>query len=260
MWNGARLLREKLQAGRFVTGFAATLSDPAVSEMAACAGYDFVFVDGEHPPMDRQTILRHVMAAQGGRAAALIRVWGCDPPALKALLDLGPDGVIFPFVHDGDAARQAVAACSYPDQLPGGLRGQGPLRAARWGFGDGMGYLEDPGRYLLRIMQIESYEGWKNLDEILAVPAVDGIYLGPADLGRSLRAQSGPGVPGLEEACLDVFQKTRAAGKWMGAPLPNSREGIASAREKGAQWGVCGIDAELLAAGMRDCLNASGKL
>ena len=53
MWNGAKILREKLQSGRFVTGFASTLSDPAVSEMAACAGYDFVFVDGEHPPMDR---------------------------------------------------------------------------------------------------------------------------------------------------------------------------------------------------------------
>lgn len=256
MWNGAETLREKLQSGRFVTGFAATLSDPAVSEMAACAGYDFVFVDAEHPPMDRQTILRHVMAAQGGGAAALVRVWGCDPPALKALLDLGPDGVIFPFIHDEDAARRAVAACSYPDQLPGGVRGQGPMRAVRWGFGDGRGYLEDPGRYLLRIMQIESYEGWKNLDKILAVPGVDGIYLGPADLNRSLRAQQGPSVPGLEEACLDVYRKTRAAGKWMGAPVPSSPEGAALVRANGAQWGVCGIDTDLLAAGMRHCLNA----
>ena len=260
MWNGAQALREKLRSGRFVTGFAATLSDSVVSEMAACAGYDFVFVDAEHPPMDRQTILRHVMAAQGGGAAALIRVWGCDPSALKALLDLGPDGLIFPFIHDGESARRAVSACSYPDQLPGGVRGQGPMRAVRWGFGDGAGYLEDPGQYLLRIMQVESYEGWRNLDEILSVPGVDGIYLGPAELDRSLQAQEGPGVPGLEEACLDVCRKTRAAGKWMGAPVPVSREGAASVRAKGAQWGVCGIDADLLANGMRNCLETCENL
>lgn len=253
-WNGAERLRAKWRAEEFVKGFAVTLSSPEISEMAAWAGYDFVFVDAEHPPMDRQNILRHVMTAQGGGAAALVRVRGIDPHMLKAILDLGPDGVIFPFIHTAEDARRAVAACSYPDLYEGGLRGQGPMRAVRWGFGDTAGYLEEPGRYLLHIMQIESWEGWRNLDEIMEVPGVDGVYIGPGDLGRSLRAHAVDEPPSLEEVCEDVYRRVRAHGKWMGAPLPNDPDGIALAKRRGAQWGVCGIDADLLAEGMRACL------
>lgn len=252
--NGAQRLRQKMQAGEFVKGFAVTLAEPAISEMAGCAGYDFVFVDAEHTPLGRQEIFGHVMAAQGAGAAALVRVRAAEPAMLKAILDLGPDGVIFPFVHDAATARRAVAACSYPDDGLHGVRGQGPMRAVRWGFGDEAAYLADPDRYLLKIMQIESCQGWQNLDEILAVPGVDGVYLGPADLGRSLAAQRAPGLPSLNEVCADVYRRVGAAGKWMGAPLATDAAAVAAARAKGAQWGVCGIDSSILAAGMRACL------
>ncbi len=255
MWNGAEILREKWRAGQFATGFAVTLPAPELSEMAAWAGYDFVFVDMEHPPMGRETAARHVAAAQGGGVPALVRVRGTEPNMLKSVLDMGPDGVIFPFIHTAQDARAAVAACSYPDGAYHGVRGQGPQRAVRWGFGDSESYLRDPGQYLLRIMQIESWEGWQALDEILAVPGVDGVYLGPADLGRSLRAHAGDAPPPLEEACADVRRRVSQAGKWMGAPLPPDRAAIAALRDQGVQWGVCGIDADLLAAGMRWCLS-----
>lgn len=74
MWNGAERLRQKQRAGEFAKGFAVTLADPALSEMAGAAGYDFVFVDAEHTPLDRQDIYRHILAAQGAGAAALVRV------------------------------------------------------------------------------------------------------------------------------------------------------------------------------------------
>lgn len=255
MWNGAERLRAKKEAGTFVKGFAVTLSSPEISEMAACAGYDFVFVDAEHPPMDRQTILRHVMAAQGSGAAALVRVRGTEPAMLKSILDLGPDGIIFPFIHTAEDARRAVAACSYPDLYDGGLRGQGPMRAVRWGFGNTTEYLRAPEHYLLHIIQIESWEGWRNLDEILDVPGVDGIYIGPADLERSLRAHREAHPPALADACREVYAKARAHGIWMGAPLPNDAAAISAAQEQGAQWGVCGIDIDLLSDGMRSCLS-----
>ena len=255
MWNGAELLRRKRARGEFVKGFAVTLPAPELSEMAACAGYDFILIDAEHPPLDRRIILDHVMAAQGAGAAALIRVPGIAPAALKSILDLGPDGIIFPMIHSAEDARLAVAACSYPDQYGGGLRGQGPMRAVRWGFGDTAGYLSAPEQYLLHIMQIESWEGWRNLDEILSVPGVDGVYIGPADLGRSLSAHSPDLPPELSEVYDDVCRGVRARGKWMGAPLSCAPGAISEARRRGVQWGVCGIDAELLAAGMRSCLD-----
>lgn len=128
------------------------------------------------------------------------------------------------------------------------------MRAVRYGFGEEAAYLAAPENYLLKIMQIESYEGWLNLDEILSVPGVDGVYLGPADLGRSVAAHKDLNPPSVAEICDDVCRRVRAAGKWMGVPLGTTPKNAADARERGAQWGVCGIDTALLADGMRACL------
>ena len=99
MQNGAERLAQKMEKGGFAVGFAVTLAEPALSEMAGCAGYDFVFVDAEHSPLDRRDVFQHIMAAQGAGAAALVRVRAAEPAMLKAILDMGPDGVIFPFVY-----------------------------------------------------------------------------------------------------------------------------------------------------------------
>ena len=99
--------------------------------------------------------------------------------------------MIFSLVHDAATARRAVAACTYR-RAGAGHAGQGPPARGAVGLCDEAGYLADPDKYLLKIMQIESCQGWRNLDEILAVPGMDGVYLGPADLGRSLAAQPAP--------------------------------------------------------------------
>lgn len=95
MQNGAERLAQKMKKGGFAVGFAVTLAEPALSEMAGCAGYDFVFVDAEHSPLDRRDVFQHIMAAQGAGAAALVRVRAAEPAMIKAILDMGPDGVIF---------------------------------------------------------------------------------------------------------------------------------------------------------------------
>ena len=68
MQNGAERLAQKMEKGGFAVGFAVTLAEPALSEMAGCAGYDFVFVDAEHSPLDRRDVFQHIMAAQGAGA------------------------------------------------------------------------------------------------------------------------------------------------------------------------------------------------
>ena len=254
MRNGAENFRKRAQAGIFQKGFAVTLAEPVLSEMAGCAGYDFVFIDAEHAPLGRIEIFRHIMAAQGAGVCAFVRVPDAAPAPLKAILDAGPDGIIFPFVHNARIARAAVAACVYPDSPPRGMRGQGPQRAVRYGFGPSGDYLADPGAWCLRLMQIESLEGYLHLDEILAVDGVDGIYLGPADLLRSLRAAQTPPRKSVEEICRDVYARVRAAGKLMGAPLGTDVRSVESVLQMGAQWGVCGIDTELMAGAMRACL------
>ena len=116
-------LKEKMESGKLVKGFFLTMADPVVSEIAGFAGYDYVWIDAEHGPLGRQEILHHIMAAQGSGCAAFVRVPGVDRTMLKAILDMGPDGIIFPFTNSGEIAKEAVRACSYPDF--GGVRGSG---------------------------------------------------------------------------------------------------------------------------------------
>lgn len=253
MRNRASLFRAKAASNQFLKGFAVSLADATLSEMAGCAGYDFVFIDAEHSPLGRQDIYRHIAAAQGAGSAAFVRVRGVEPNLLKSILDMGPDGIIFPFVHDGETARRAVAACAYPDVLPSGVRGEGPIRATRYGFGKAEAYLADPGDWCLTFMQIESYEGYQNLDDILRTEGVDGVYIGPADLTRSMKANQAPET--VSQVCADVFARVRAAGKLMGTPLSADRQGVETAIAQGAQWGVCGMDIPMVAQGMRQALS-----
>ena len=98
--NRVEALKKKMDQGKLLKGFFLTMADPAVSEIGGYAGYDYVWIDAEHAPLGRQEILRHIMAAQGSGCAAFVRVPGSDPSQMKAILDMGPDGVIFPFTNN----------------------------------------------------------------------------------------------------------------------------------------------------------------
>ena len=115
-------LKQKMDSGKLVKGVFINMGDPMVSEMAGFAGYDFVWIDAEHGPLGRQEILHHIMAAQGAGCAAIVRVPGPERTLVKAILDMGPDGIIFPFTNNKEIAEEEIRACSYPDA--GGVRGQ----------------------------------------------------------------------------------------------------------------------------------------
>lgn len=253
MKSRAQIIKEKMQSGYFAKGFAVTTADPVFSEMAGYAGYDYVFIDAEHTPLDRREICNHISAAQSGGACAFVRVSGIDANWIKGILDHGPDGIIFPFIHNRDLAEKAVASCTYPDTEYNGVRGQGPRRAVQYGFGDVDAYLADAASYCLRFMQIESYEGCCHLREILSVPGVDGIYFGPGDLSRSLRAQDAP-TPSIEDLTASVYHEVQKAGKLLGVPLRPDPDSIAKARRAGAIWGTCGIDTDIMAETMKQYL------
>lgn len=228
------------------------MADPAVSEMAGYAGYDYVWIDAEHAPFGRQEILHHVMAAQGADCAAFVRVPGNDRTLLKAILDMGPDGIIFPFVNSREIAEEAVKACSYPDE--GGVRGQGPIRAIRYGLDKESEYIAHAYEKVFKAMQIETMEGYENLDEILGVKGIDSLFIGAADLGRSIRGRN-DGTK-LDVVYDDICKRVRGTGKYLGVAIGPSAEDAARVKEKGAQWVVFGQDARVLAEGLRANLQA----
>jgi 2-keto-3-deoxy-L-rhamnonate aldolase RhmA len=207
-------------AGRTAIGTVITLSDPAVSELAADAGFDFTWIDAEHAPHTLESIMGHVMAVRGTNCAPLVRVPWNEPGIIKPILDLAPAGVIIPMVNTVKAAREAVAACKYPPQ---GIRGCGVRRGVRYGATPFKDYLKQSESDPMVIVQIEHIEAVKNLDAILKVPGIDSICVGPCDLSGSMGKLNQTDDPEVCRVINEICAKTKEAGLLLGTaggPLP----------------------------------------
>jgi len=201
-------------------GLVVTLSDPAVSELAGDAGYDFTWIDMEHMPHTLQTVQGHVIAARASGCAPLVRVPWNEHGIIKPVLDLAPAGVIIPMVNTAEAAAAAVAACRYPPQ---GARGCGVRRGNRYGAVPFKEYLAQSQREPLVIVQIEHVDAVRNMDAILQVPGIAHICVGPCDLSGSMGCLNEMDDPELNRTLDEVSAKIKAAGKYLGTaggPLP----------------------------------------
>lgn len=114
-------IEEKIKDGKPVIDIIVQLADSSITEIAAYAGCDFVWIDTEHSLLDRQEVYHHVLAAQAAGICAFVRVPGVECYQVKHILDMGADGIIFPFVDTPELAKQVVDACTYPTD--GGRRG-----------------------------------------------------------------------------------------------------------------------------------------
>ncbi len=207
-------VKEKLAAGQTVYGTFMMGSDPAVGEILGYAGLDFVIVDTEHssnPVHQAEQIFR---ALETTGAVPFMRVTANDHARVLQALDSGARGIVIPQVNSAAAAEEAVKAARY---YPAGERGlAGIVRAARYGFIPFGDYVKQANNAVMILTQVEHVDAVANLDEILAVKGLDGIFVGPADLSQSM------GIPGqinneeFRATVSDVLQRTKAAGKIAG--------------------------------------------
>ena len=149
------------------------------AELMGRCGFDWVCVDTQHGLIgyDQMALMLQALAITG--TPAFVRVPWNNPADIMKALDAGAQGLIVPMISSAAEARQAVAACRYP---PDGYRSWGPIRAA---LGvDGYGPATANRRTVLAVM-IETAAGVEAADEILSVPGVDAVYVGPNDLAVS---------------------------------------------------------------------------
>ena len=172
-------LTEKMKKGKIVCGVCVSLNDPAVSELVGMAGYDFVWIEGEHGAMGRAEMQNLMIGAHAGGAAAMIRLPYSDAALVRPVMDMGPDIIGFPFINTAEDAKKAVAACTYP---PRGVRGWNPQRAGHYGQIGQANYVDIADKETLKMMIIEQEEGFRNIEEIVQVEGVDMVVLGPGDL------------------------------------------------------------------------------
>ncbi|MEZ0486389.1 HpcH/HpaI aldolase family protein [Fibrella aquatica] len=198
--------REKLNGPDPLLGTIASLPSPELSELLSLAGFDWLFIDMEHGTMSIGEAQRIILALKND-CSALIRVAENNPILIKQALDIGADGIIVPLVNTEAEARQAVSATKYPPQ---GTRSVGIGRAHGYGlhFAD---YLRHANESVAVIIQIEHKQAVANLDDILAVDGIDGVFIGPYDLSGSLNQLGDIGSPDVQEAIQEV--KTKCAKK-----------------------------------------------
>lgn len=179
-------VRDAIANNRVVIGTHYTGEDIGMYEICGHCGYDFIWIDAEHGPMTLNTILDGVVGTNAGGCAAFVRVAWNDPVLAKPVLEMGVDGVIFPMVNTAAEAEKAVKSCLYP---PEGTRGFGPIRGIGYhpmNPGDVQKYIEESNKNIFKIIQAETAECVKNLDEILEVPGIDLVMVGPMDLSGSI--------------------------------------------------------------------------
>ena len=180
--NNVDRFRQRLQQGKICVGTSVSLTDPIVSELAAEAGNDLVWIEMEHSYLDLRALLGHLAALRGTQAAPIVRVAWNDPVLIKPILDLAPAGIVVPMVCSGEEAAKAVGACRYPPQ---GVRGFGPIRNM-YGIETMEEYLAIASEQIMVFVQIEHIQAVHNLDEILATPGLDGVVIGRNDLTGSM--------------------------------------------------------------------------
>jgi 2-keto-3-deoxy-L-rhamnonate aldolase RhmA len=233
-------VRDKILRKELIIGTHVATSDPVVSEMVCTAGFDFVWVDAEHGAMDRKDINLHIMAIRGQGVAPFVRVPWNDPVLVKPILDMGPAGIVFPFVKTAEEARLAVASCKYP---PEGIRGFAPIRANNYGTMDGEEYLNRAKREPWVIVQIEHIDAVKNLREIIDVEGVDTVIIGANDLSGSIGLLSQIRHRKVMELCDRAAEICRKADFPFGASILWSEENVKDWIIRGVAW--IGVDNDL---------------
>ena len=178
--------RKRLSEGYVLGPFSKT-SDPAFIEAMGHTGFDFVIIDLEHGPNTIQTAQGLIRAAEVSGTLPIVRVKEGAPWTIGEALDVGAGGVQIPQVRNAADARGAVERARF---APEGSRGVCRfVRAADYSSMDRFDYFKAANRAVI-ILQVEGTEALGNMDEILAVPGIDVIFIGPYDLSQSL------GVPG----------------------------------------------------------------
>jgi 2-keto-3-deoxy-L-rhamnonate aldolase RhmA len=206
---GSATFRQRFAAREQLVGtFIKTPTTHAI-EIIGGLGFDFVVIDEEHAPFDRVTIDAALLAARAAGTAAIVRV--AEPTAAKllAVLDDGATGVLVPHVSSLAKARDIVAACRYR----GGRRGfSASPRAGGYGAVPMWDHVKQSDAAVTCIAMIEDPEALDDIDRIVAVDGLDGVFIGRGDLTVALGA-SDIGGPEIRSACERIVAAAGKAGK-----------------------------------------------
>ncbi|MDE1996221.1 MAG: 2,4-dihydroxyhept-2-ene-1,7-dioic acid aldolase [Rhizobiaceae bacterium] len=238
-------VRKRWETGETAVCAWSSIGNSYVAEVLGWSGVDCVLVDLQHGMTDVGTMIGALQAISSTPASPFVRVPSCDPPTLMKVLDAGAYGVICPMINSAEEASAFVDATRYP---PEGSRSFGPARGLLYGGPD---YFEHANATIVRLAMIETASGLEAVDAICQVDGLDGIFIGPSDLGLAFgKGSSGdPSDPQIVEAIRHCLATARRHGKHAGIFCPSGKV-AARRRDEGFDFVVPGSDVNLLKAAM----------
>jgi 4-hydroxy-2-oxoheptanedioate aldolase len=234
--------KQALRNGRPQIGLWVGLADSYVAELLATTGFDWLLIDAEHAPNDSRSVLRQLQAIAAYPVHTIVRPVHGSVELIKQYLDLGVQTVLVPMVETAEQAALMVAATRYPTR---GIRGVGSAlaRSSRWNQIDG--YLQHSDEQMCVLVQVESAAALKDLEAIAAVPGVDGVFFGPADLSASMGLIGKPTDPAVQAAIAGGIATVLKAGKAAGC-LSSDNQIARDYLAQGATFVAVGVDTSLL--------------
>lgn len=230
---------QRVRSGDVLFGTLVSLPSPEICELLANVGYDWLFIDAEHGAFNPQQAQSMLQAA--APTPCVIRVPEGESIWIKKALDIGAAGVIVPQVHNADQASEIIKHCKY---APTGDRGIGIGRAHKYGL-DFEHYLEHANNETAVILQAESSEAVDNIDEIVNLPGIDAILIGPYDLSSSLGKTGEINHP-LVQSAIDTIVKACQQAKVSMGFFGVSAEAVLPYKERGFTLLTTGVDTTFL--------------
>lgn len=237
-----------IKNGETVIGCWLSLGDPLATEIAGTAGFDWLLIDGEHTPYDISKMRMQLMALEASDSHAAVRVPVGETWIIKQVLDAGAQTVLVPMVETAEQARQLVHDVRYP---PTGGRGVGYSGARCSRFGAIADYGTTANEQVCLLIQVENRAGIANLDDILVVDGIDGVFIGPADLSADMGHMGQLTHPEVQTTIKDAIARIEAAGKAPGI-LATTPEFTQDALDWGARFVATGLDLLILAKSLRE--------
>jgi len=230
-----------------------TLAHPAVAEIMANAGFDWLAIDLEHSVITIREAEELIRVIELSNVVPLVRLTSNNSDLIKRVMDAGAHGIIVPMVNSALDAEMAVQSIKYP---PAGRRGVGLARAQRYGA-DFEAYKKWQVNGSIVIVQIEHIDAVNNFRDILSVPGVDGFIVGPYDLTSSM------GIPGefSNSKYLDVIERIGKIANNMGVTggvhiiEPDTKE-LAQRIDEGYKFIAYSLDIRMLDYSCRSALES----
>ena len=203
--------RKRLNRGDVLVGTLITLPSAEVAEIMAEVGFDWLFIDTEHSPFNAYSV-QTILQAAGHSCPCVVRIPANDEVWIKKALDIGAHGIIAPQVNSAADAEAIVRMCKYP---PSGTRGVGIGRAHKYGL-EFNEYMQRANNEIAVILQAETAQAVKNISEIVKVPGIDAIFIGPYDLSASLGKMGQLADPEVKQAIETIAKACKKAGVRLG--------------------------------------------